>query len=328
LKIAAYICGLLGLALLVALLVRSDAAAMLHTLHTAGWQLLWLAPYRILFFLLYAIGWQVLLRPYDPAHRVGVGYALWVTTVRESVDRLLPVASVGGGMVGVRLMRWRGIAPAPAAATVIVEVVLTLAALYLFAVLGVLLLSSLRATGATYRDLILALICTLPIPLITGLLLRYGAVFRRLERFLRPLLGEGALAPDAALLDQELHATLARAGTVVLAGMLQLIALLSASLEIWFVLRLFGHPIELRSAVMLESLTQALRHLAFIVPGGIGVQEAAFVLFGQSLGLGSELALAVSMAKRLREVVCGLPALASWQWLEARRLRIAARGTN
>jgi len=96
---------------------------------------------------------------------------------------------------------------------------------------------------------------------------------------------------------------------------------MSGSFEIWFVLRLFGHPVGVRAALVMESMTQALRNLAFIIPGGLGVQEGALVLFGHALGVNSELALAVSMAKRLREVLCGLPALASWQWVEGRRLR-------
>jgi uncharacterized membrane protein YbhN (UPF0104 family) len=91
------------------------------------------------------------------------------------------------------------------------------------------------------------------------------------------------------------------------------------------VLRLFGHPIAISSAIMLESMTQAMRHLAFVVPGGLGVQEGMFVLFGHVLGISSELALAVSMAKRLREVLCGVPALISWQLAEASRLRTAVR---
>jgi uncharacterized membrane protein YbhN (UPF0104 family) len=78
---------------------------------------------------------------------------------------------------------------------------------------------------------------------------------------------------------------------------------------------------------MLESATQAVRHLAFAIPGGIGAQEAGFVLFGQLFGIDADVALAVSLAKRLREVLCGLPSLISWQWLEARRLRQAARMT-
>jgi hypothetical protein len=115
----------LGLALLIALVVRSDFIGMLQVLGLAGWRLLWLIPYRALFFLLYAIGWFSLIRPYDPNRHAGLGYVLWVTSVREAIDRLLPVASVGGGVVGVRLLRWRGIAATPASATVIVEILLT-----------------------------------------------------------------------------------------------------------------------------------------------------------------------------------------------------------
>jgi hypothetical protein len=83
---------------------------------------------------------------------------------------------------------------------------------------------------------------------------------------------------------------------------------------------LFAHPVSAEAAILLESMTQAIRHVAFVVPAGIGVQEAGLVLFGHALGVGGELALSVSMAKRMRELVWGLPPLLSWQWSEARRL--------
>jgi hypothetical protein len=131
-KYAAYLGGVLGLTLLVTLVLRADLPAIVHTLNAGGSQLLWLVPYRTLYFLLYALGWLVLLRPYDSAQRPGLSYLFWVTSVREAVDRLLPVASVGGSVVGIRLMRWRGLPAARIAATVIVEIVLTLIVLYLF----------------------------------------------------------------------------------------------------------------------------------------------------------------------------------------------------
>ena len=71
-------------------------------------------------------------------------------------------------------------------------------------------------------------------------------------------------------------------------------------------------------------MTQAMRHVAFMVPAGLGVQEATLVLFGHLMGVTSELALAVSMAKRVREVLCRVPSLLSWQWMEGRRLRRVA----
>jgi putative membrane protein len=328
LKLAAYIGGLLGLALLTVLVVRSDFASMWQTIRTAGWDLLWLPPYRLLYFLLYAVGWRALLRPYDPQHRASLRFLLWVTTVREGIDRLLPVASVGGGFAGVRLAGWRGIPAAAAAATVASEVLLTMMALYVFTATGLFLLSELGASEQTYRHVLIALVLSLPVPIITALLLRNGAVFGRIEAFLRPMVGETALSGGAAALDRELRACLSRGGSLVFAGILQLLAFLSASFEVWYALRLFGHPVDIGAAVMLESMTQAMRHVAFVVPAGLGVQEAGFVLFGHALGISSELALAVSMAKRMREVLCGVPALVSWQLREAARLRFPLRSQS
>jgi hypothetical protein len=103
------------------------------------------------------------------------------------------------------------------------------------------------------------------------------------------------------------------------AGSLQFMALISGSLEIWFVLRVAGHPIDVQDALIMESLMQAVRHVIFFVPGGIGVQEGMLVEFGQSVGVSSELALTVSIAKRIREILCGLPALISWAVMEPKR---------
>jgi putative membrane protein len=321
-KKAAYIGGLLGLALLITLVVHADFAAMLRTLGSGGWMLLYLIPYRLLFFFLYAAGWFVLLRPCDPGRRAGLGYLLWATTVRDSIDRLLPVASIGGGLVGVRLLRWRGLAAGAVGASVITEIVLTLIALYVFTAMGLFLLAEINVVGQEYRRLLMAFVFTLPVPAVTVLLLRYGSVFGRLPKFLRPFADERA---GAVSLDLELRAYFARGWTLLIAGSLQFAALISGSFEIWFALLLFGHPVSGKTALILESMTQAVRHLAFVVPAGLGVQEAGLVLFGQALGVSSELALSVSMVKRMREVLCGLPSLLSWQWLEGQRLRRQVR---
>jgi putative membrane protein len=321
LRIAASIGGLLGLAVLITLVLRADAAAMLLTLEMAGWALLWLVPYRALYFLLYAIGWWLLLRPYDPQRRAGIGYLFWVSAVREGIDRLLPVASVGGSVAGIRLLRWRGIAAAPAGASVIVEIVLTLGVAYLFTALGLLLLIRLSSGVHEYRRLLLALLLCLPLPTVTALLLRYGSVFARLERLFGPLVGVSALSDGAAALDRELRACLRRGRVLLAAGALQFAAFCSGAFEVWFTLRLFGHPVGWGTAIVLESMTQALRHLAFVVPAGLGVQEASLMVFGHVFGISGELALSVSMAKRIRELLCGLPALLSWHWMEVRRLQ-------
>lgn len=321
--VVAYIGGVFGLALLVILMVRADLGGMLRVTLAAGWPLLWLLPYRALFFLLYAYGWLRLVHPVDPQRRIKLPYLLWATAVREGVDRLLPVASMGGGIVGVRMLRWRGLDAGSAAAGVILEMVVTFMATYVFAIVGLLFLFGVEGATREYQRVLWALVLSLPAPVVLVLLLRHGSVFSRMENYLRPLVGMTAMSEGAASLDRELRCALDRHWNVFVVGLLHFLALLSGSFEVWWALRLFGHPVSAGNAVILESMCQALRAAAFLVPAGIGVQEAGLVIFGQLLGISSELALAVSLAKRLREVLSGLPALASWQWIEGRRLRDA-----
>ncbi len=319
-KAAAYIAGLLGLALLAILLIHADVPAMLRVWKTASPALLWLVPYRVGYFALYAVGWRVILHPFDPTGRAGFSYLLWVTSVREAVDRLLPVASLGGLVLGVRLLVWRGIGTIPATASVIVEVLLNVFALYIFGTLATLILLS---NGGSHREVVMGLVLSLPIAIVPLLLLRYGSVFQRLQRFLKPLTGLAG-AEAATALDADLHFCVGQIRILSLASTMQFLALVSGSFEIWWALRLFDHPVSATSAIMLEGLMQAARHLAFIVPAGLGVQEAALVVLGHTLGISTELALAVSVVKRMREIICGVPPLLSWHWLEARRLRSAA----
>jgi putative membrane protein len=316
-----YVGGLLGLALLIVLAVRADFAAMAHAFRLGGLALLWVIPYRAVFFLLYAMGWLALLRPSDVAHRVRLGYLFWATAVRDAVDRLLPVASVGGSFIGVRILRWRGLPTAPVAASVIIEIFITLVVVYLFTAMGLMLLAEYGTNNHEFRRVLTGFLLSLPVPLIALMLLRNGAILERLKALMRKVAGESAMSRQAASIDREIRASLDRHGALLTAAILQLLALVSGSFEIWFALRLFEHPVGFEAALVMESMTQAVRHIAFIVPGGLGVQEAGLVLFGHIVGLSGEMALAVAMVKRMREVIWGVPFLLSWQWAEGRRLR-------
>jgi putative membrane protein len=320
-KVAAFVGAVAGLVLLLVLTLHTDLPAMVQALVSGGWELLLLVPYRALFFLLYALGWLVLLRPGDPGRRAGLGYLFWVTSVREAIDRLLPVASVGGSIAGIRLVRWRGLRAAPLSASVIVEIVLTLVVSYVFAAAGLAVLVGVGGAHQDARHVVIALLLSLPVPVAAILLLRYGSVFARLQKTIGALAGLKISFDIAPQIDHEVRLSLHRRWRVAGSAGLQLLALASGSFEIWFAMRLFQHPVDWKDAFILESMTIGLRHLAFIVPAGIGVQEAGLVLFGHALGIDSELALAVSMVKRAREVIWGIPSLISWQWMEGRRLR-------
>lgn len=324
-KLLTIVAGLIGLTVVIALIVHEGYQPILQLLGLAGWGLLWLIPFHVLPLLLDVEGWRVLLKPSDPQRRAGLAFLWWVATVREAVSRLLPVASVGGEIVGIRLVLLRPLSGPAVTASVVIEVLLTLVNQFLFTALGLVLLITLLHSTDTSNALIIGLVVSLPMPVGLYLLLRHGSLFTRVQRAVLRMLGDSSrlagLLGNSAALDRELHKLFAQPGRLAQSLCWQLTGMIVGSFETWLALWLLGHPVSAWEALTLESLTLAVRHFAFFVPGGIGVQEAGLVLFGNLIGLPADLAVALSLAKRVREIGFGVPALLSWQWVEGRRLR-------
>lgn len=323
-KYLVYLTGLAGLAVAIVLVVHQDWSAIRSAFDHAGWALLWLLPFHAFPLLLDVLGWRTLLAPRDPQQRASVPFLFWVATIREACNRLLPVANIGGEIVGVRLIRWRGIDGMAVAASVVMEVLLTLLSQYLFAALGILLLIGLSEHLGALDSVLGALAASLPIPIGLIFLLRHGRLFSQLEAFAAKLLGGSSRFNellDGSRLDHEVRALYAQPLRLATACFWQLTGFVVGSFESWLALQLLGYPISAWDAIAIEAATQALRHIIFFVPAGLGVQEGGLVLFGSIIGLPADAAIALSLIKRAREVGFGVPALLSWQWAEARRLR-------
>ena len=72
--------------------------------------------------------------------------------------------------------------------------------------------------------------------------------------------------------------------------------------------------------MILESAALAIRGAAFLVPGAVGVQEGGYIFLGNLLGIPGEIAFALSLVRRMRELALGIPGLISWQLMEASHL--------
>lgn len=320
--------ALAGLVLLSVLVAWQGWHEVLGAFEQAGWGLLLLVPVRLFTLTLDASAWKILLAPAVQAARApdppGRLFLLWVAAVREAVNRLLPAAGIGGEVVGVRLARTRIPDTAGVAASVIVEVLLTIVVLYLFCGLGVVLMTRIAAGMQQVWVIGASVLISLPLPLLAWWLLRRGATFQQLEHWAGRLLGTqlpAVLDLDGARLDAGVGRLFGQRARLLRAFGLQLLSYLLGSFETWYALRLLGFPVDLTTAVAIEALTQAARHASFLVPAGLGVQEAAILLFGYLAGVGGDVALSLALVKRMREILIGVPALLSWQWFEAHRLR-------
>jgi putative membrane protein len=314
-----------GAALLFYVLRKYDLGEVLAAVAAAGWGILWISAYRFVTIATDAAGWREL---WLGAARPQPARILVYRWIGEAVNSLLPVAQVGGHVVRARLLgRSQGDYVAAGAAT-IVDFTVGVFSQAVYAMVGIgLLLRVARARGNGLNEALLIALGLLLAGLVTlyvmqrGRMLQKAAVLvqKSLAGNLRSLAGQlhiGAQAIDAAV--NKLYGSY---GTLLRCVAWRLLTWFLHTGETWLIMSFLGAPVSWSEALILESLGTAVRHVAFPVPAGLGAQEGGFLLLGAALGIAPPLCLALSLAKRGRELIVGLPALAVWAWLESRSAR-------
>ena len=301
-----------GLLLFLALLVSQGLPAILSTLAAAGWGLLAVTAFHLIPVIIDALAIRVLYRRGQTRH-VFLD-ALLARWIGESVNSLMPAGQLGGPVFMARYLAQRGMPMPEAAAVITVSTTLQTFAQILFALLGVLLLGA-RAGGVSEPGLrTMALIASgfLALQIVGFYYLQRRGFFSKLLRLVTRLAGSqrlSGLIPQAEAIDAAVHATYSRNGPVAASFLASLIGWLVGAGEVYLILFYMGHPVSWVTALLLESLGQAVRGAAFAIPGALGVQEGGYVLLAPLAGLTPDVALALSLAKRARELLLGLPGL-------------------
>lgn len=277
-------------------------------LAAAGWSgLAAVTLFHLLPTILCGLAWRALLPEALPGTTLACVVGRWL---RDAVNQLLSFLPLGGEVAGARLLMRHGVEPGVAGASTVVDLTAEVVAQALFGLAGVAAWVLLHPDNAVARWGALGLAASLPV--LAGLVVAQRAGVLRVARLLPP----AWRAPD-------LHAGIeiiwASHRRLAAAFLVHLAAWFLATGEAWLALTLMGTPIPWPEVLALESMIFAIRSAAFVVPAGLGVQEGGYVLLGAALGLPVEAALAVSILKRGRELLTGLPALLAWQWLGRRR---------
>jgi putative membrane protein len=306
--------GLLGVALLMFIAIRSRAAEVLKILEAGGgWALIAASLYRIVPVELNAAAWGVLLGK----RRLG-----WATTLRlrwigEAVNALLPAAQVGGDFVRARLLTAGGVPAGEATAAMVDDVAIGAFTQVLFTFLG----AAALVQGATsdapasthfgWLALVIGIGVSFAALLIVVARVGVGRLLTAVSLHLNERLA-ARLRTGGAAVDRALRSMRGRPHVLLASAAWHLAAWLAQVVETWMVLRLLGRPIGWVAALAIESLAASARGAAFVVPGGIGVQEGALVAVGAAFGVSTPAALALGIVKRGRELVVGAPAIAAW----------------
>jgi putative membrane protein len=237
--------------------------------------------------------------------------------VRDSIAEISPFSPVGGMVAAARLMILKGMDPAHAAASVAgdatTEAMAQMAFLAFGLAIGVTQFQHMEGSAPVTQAMLAVLVLAGPGIALLIFLQKRGAGFaeRIAGRFFPEMKGVSFRAAVEELYDSP--------SRLAASASLHLVSWFAAGVATWMSFRLVGGQISLLNAIALEALLSTLRSIAAPVPAAIGVQEWGYALLAPLFGLPAEMGVAVSLLKRAREIVLGVPALIYWQGFESRR---------
>jgi putative membrane protein len=301
----------IGVLLFVGVLLSQDLPAILTTLGHAGWGLLLVALFHLLPLVIDAVAICVLIEP--NLSRSLLRDSLLARWVGESANSLMPAGQLGGPVLMARHLARRGLPMEEAAAAITVSTTLQTFAQIAFALAGVVALGqTTHFSPAALRTAALFASAFLAIQVGGFYLIQRRGLFSKLmgavRRFSRKRDWSQWIA-QAQAIDLAVQATYRRNGPVTASFVLNLVGWIAGTGEVFLIARFLGTPVSWRDAFVLESLGQAIRGAGFAIPGALGVQEGGYLLLAPLAGLAPDAALALSLAKRARELLLGLPGL-------------------
>jgi putative membrane protein len=322
LKKLSYILALLGLLLSTLLVGWFDVGRIVDTALSLGWSGFALViGFQMLIFVILGIAWYVLIQP-GPNRRLPV--FVYGRMVRDSACNCLPFSQIGGFVFGARAVTLYGITWPVATASTVIDVTAEFLAQLAFTALGLAILLVRVPQSTITRPLELGLGLAVAAAVAFIVVQRRGAaLFARIGRRIASRRLANA-QEGLATLEAEMTTIYSQPLRLALGWSMHLLGWVATGVAGWIAYRLLGVPIDLEAALAIEALLSALAALAFLVPVNAGVQEAGYAGLGAIFGIAPEISLSVSLIRRARDLVIGVPVLLIWQYAEFRRLRLVS----
>ncbi len=298
---------LLGLLLFGWVLLQTDIEAVGRRVIQMGWGMVLVLAIYFFEFLLDAVAWGLTVG------RVPIG-SLWmfrfwkVRMVGEAFNQVTPLATVGGEPVKAHLLKEHyGVPYRDGVASLIVVKTTVMMALLVFLACGFGLILHSERLPRLYKQVAGYGLAAFTL----GLALFFLAQRVRMTSYAGPWLRRWGIGPYLNRLlhkisevdDLLAHFYSSHRKRFMAAITLALTAWLLGLPELYFTMVFLGHPIDFGETWMIESIAQLVRLGTFFIPGSLGAQEGAFYLVFGAMGMDPALGLAVSMVRRVREVV-------------------------
>lgn len=321
-RLAAVLVTLAGLGVTLALLAAYGFADVLAVLRRVGlFGFVLYTAYTLLILALLGLAWGLLASGQTPAPGARRWWAfVWARTTREAATDVLPFSQFGGIVIGARTLITAGVPQPMVYASLVADQTTELAAQLVYTLYAVAVLALVLSSQPTGGDLLSLAFAGLGVSI--AIMVAFAFAQRPLLVFAARMAGvllPGSAAGLASVRDT-LDAIYRRRAPLIASFLLHIVTWVGGGAGAWIGLHFMGIDLPIESVLVIEGLIFTLRSAAFLVPGGIGLQEGAYVLIGPLFGLPPEAALALSLLKRARDLGFGIPVMLAWQIGESRGL--------
>ncbi|EHD13591.1 hypothetical protein CIN_17830 [Commensalibacter intestini A911] len=331
----------LGLSLIIGGAAWIGADSIFKSVFSIGFgNLLILCAWQLLIIVVLSWAWHTIC----PA--LGVIRLFWARNLREAGATCLPFSQIGGIVLGVRAVCFKDyryiknpadLSTAQGISSNIVDITTETLGQVVFIIIGI---TTLLVGGyhTQLQDIhmfgtqinlkwfiifgVLLLICGL-VPFIWTQ--RQGNLFfRKIVNSLSSNIAQqwsGKIVSSADALQEALDQIWAHPKRVAISCLVHLAGWIGSGIGTWMCYHFLGADISLLEAITIEALVCVVLSIGFLVPANMGIQEGAYVIIGAIFGIDPSLSFGLSILRRARDLIIGIPVLLLWQLGEIRYLR-------
>jgi putative membrane protein len=314
-KISSILGIVLGLGILAGSILLTDFSKIISAIGKGGPKLFLLGLFYSVELASRGYAWKVIY--YTQSKEIPTRFFLIGMWFAQSVNRLLPTATIGGMFVRGRYLNKKGGDETVIFSSLIVDKTTHGVSAVVVLLLG-LILVLIEHVGEKIIIIILSISLFLSVGIYIFIRLQRSP---KVEKLLNKWSGNkggffGTLKSRAREVEKELDNIYAHPHAFIMAILIRVAGDLALTAEVWVAARLMHTPISVLDALTLRLVGFGIRSAAFVIWGGMGVQEAIYGLLSGFIGVSPASLVAISLVTRLREFIPAIPGVALWLGLE------------
>lgn len=305
LKIRQWLLLAIGIGLFSILIAQVGVGVIFAEISNLKWNIFPIILVYALVYSLDTLGWKFSFS--SGVSKTNFLRLFYVRLAGEAINNTTPSGYLGGEPVKALLLSQHGVSiPQTLASLVAAKTTLTLSQI-VFIFIGLALAFVRLEIPTRFFNGMLFLLGTLTVLVLLFLVYQQRGLFAGLAKILiRLKIGHGFFTKKMEkILELEKHlAQFYRSARdrFFLSILFHFLGWLAGILEIYLIMFYLGEPISFYDALILETLHQLVRGLAFMVPLNLGTQEGGSLFIFNLFGYGAVLALSTSLIRRIREL--------------------------